>query len=576
MGKLKSLIKNSDRLNSLIIAVVAGNAHIVKSAEVSGSDFIIALNAGYYRNIGFGSLAAFMPYGNANDQTERLLRLHVLPHRKSIPIVAGVFASDHNLSIKSRLEKLQKLGVEGITNWPAIGFIDGTFRVHLENEGFGISAEVEMLRTAKEMGFTTFGFVLSADDAYTFAKNEVDGLILNVGLTHQIRDITEKKDQLQLSITQAKEMLASASKSGQEPVSLIYGGPITEPEDFDEFLSQVPIHGFAGGSVFDRFPILNTVTLKLQSFRQVGRKVSSIKMHMFGNMIGSTPVMKQLFKIIQKVAPYDVNVCIDGETGTGKELIATQIHMLSPRKRYPFITVNCGAIPDTLVESEFFGYEKGAFTGAVHKKLGKFELADQGTLFLDDVSDLSPQAQVALLRVIKLGEITRLGGQKIIPVDVRILSASNRNLEQLVEEGKFRIDLYFRLSTMIIKVPPLRARSNDIPFLVQDILSKLSVKLDKKFIGITKEFMNVLKSNYWAGNIRELEQVITRQALVEETSILTGKSFTTSFGSSFSSEQSSDKFGVAQQAIIDAGFNKTKAAEMLNISRKTLYLWLKQ
>ena len=576
MGKLKSLIKNSDRLNSLIIAVVAGNAHIVKSAEVSGSDFIIALNAGYYRNIGFGSLAAFMPYGNANDQTERLLRLHVLPHRKSIPIVAGVFASDHNLSIKSRLEKLQKLGVEGITNWPAIGFIDGTFRVHLENEGFGISAEVEMLRTAKEMGFTTFGFVLSADDAYTFAKNEVDGLILNVGLTHQIRDITEKKDQLQLSIIQAKEMLASASKSGQEPVSLIYGGPITEPEDFDEFLSQVPIHGFAGGSVFDRFPILNTVTLKLQSFRQVGRKVSSIKMHMFGNMVGSTPVMKQLFKLIQKVAPYDVNVCVDGETGTGKELIATQIHMLSPRKRYPFITVNCGAIPDTLVESEFFGYEKGAFTGAVHKKLGKFELADQGTLFLDDVSDLSPQAQVALLRVIKLGEITRLGGQKIIPVDVRILSASNRNLEQLVEEGKFRIDLYFRLSTMIIKVPPLRERSNDIPFLVQDILSKLSVKLDKKFIGITKEFMNVLKSNYWAGNIRELDQVITRQALVEETSILTGKSFTTSFGSSFSSEQSSDKFGVAQQAIIDAGFNKTKAAEMLNISRKTLYLWLKQ
>ena len=576
MGDLKSLIKNVDKLTSPIISVVAGSAHITKSAEVAGSDFIIALNAGYYRNIGFGSLAAFMPYGDANEQTERLLRLHILPHRKSIPMVAGVFAPDPSQSIKSRLEKLKKLGVEGITNWPAIGFIDGSFRAILENEGLGISSEVEMLKTAKEMGFATFGFALSGKDAYTFAKSKVDGLILNVGLTNEITDTIEKKNQLQLSITKAKEMVANVAKSGHKPISLIYGGSITEPEDFDEFASQVPIHGYAGGSVFDRLPILDSVILKLRSFKQVGPKVGASKIPMFGNMVGSTYQMKQLFKLIEKVAPYDVNVSIDGESGTGKELIATQIHKLSPRESQPFITVNCGAIPDTLVESEFFGYEKGAFTGAVHKKLGKFELANKGTLFLDEIADLSLHAQVALLRVIQQGEITRLGGQKIVPVDVRILCASNRNLEQLVKKGEFREDLYFRLSTITITVPPLRERSNDIPFLVENILSKLSAKFNKKPLRVTTEFMDVLKSNYWAGNIRELEQVLTRQVLIEETSILTGRSFTTTSISNFSREGSSDKFRLAQQAVIDAGFNKTKAAAKLNISRKTLYPWLKQ
>ena len=576
MVPLKELLKHPAKLTSPIISVVAGSGQITKSAVASGADLIIALNAGFYRNIGFGSLAAFMPYGNANDQTEQLLRHHILPHRKSTPVVAGVFASDPNQSIKNRLERLKELGVEGVTNWPAIGFIDGTFRAHLENEGFGISAEVELLRCAKEMGLATFGFALTSEDAHTFAKNGVDALILNVGLTFEIVDTIEKKNQLQLSITKAKEMLASVSKSGRKPVSLIYGGSITEPEDFDEFISQVPIHGYAGGSVFDRFPILGTVILKVRGFKNIEPHVGSSPLPKFGNMVGSSPQMKHLYSLIQKVAPYDVNVCIDGESGTGKELVATQIHMLSPRKSHPFITVNCGAIPDTLVESEFFGYEKGAFTGAVYKKLGKFELANKGTLFLDEVADLSPHAQAALLRVIQQGEVITLGGQKIIPVDVRILCASNQNLERLVQEGKFRVDLYFRLSTMIIKVPPLRERRNDIPYLVENILAKLSVRFNKKLSGVTKEFMDILKSNYWTGNVRELEQVITRQALIEDTPVLEGKSLTSSTESALPRELVNDRFQQAQQALADAGYNKTKAAATLNISRKTLYHWLKQ
>lgn len=270
-----------------------------------------------------------MPYGNANDQTEEMIRQQILPHSKSVPIVAGVFAADPKQPIRKRLEQLKRLGVEGITNWPAIGFIDGTFRTHIENEGFGIDAEVKLLKLAKEMDFVTFGFALSAEDAFTFTKNNVDALILNVGLTFEIEDTIEKRNQLQLSITKAREMLSAVHKSGRKPFSLLYGGSVTKPEDFDEFIRQVPIHGYAGGSVFERFPVVEAIDMKVRGFKSIPFPVSGVNAPpRFGNLIGSSSQMKGLFNLIKKVAPYDVNVCIDGESGTGKELVANQIHLL--------------------------------------------------------------------------------------------------------------------------------------------------------------------------------------------------------------------------------------------------------
>ncbi len=575
MPSLKHLLRESAKSSTPIISVVAGNGQIAKLSIASGADLIIALNAGLYRHMGYGSLTSFLPFTNANDQTEQLLRQHILPHTQSIPVVAGVFASDPTRPLKTRLDMLKQLGIEGITNWPAIGFTDGSFRSHLEAEGMGIASEIEMLQQAKKMGLVTFGFALSAEDAHAFAKSGVDALILNVGLTFELEDTIEKRNQLQLSITKGKDMLSHAYKSGNKPFSLVYGGAITEPEDFAEFLEQVPINGYAGGSAFERFPITEAIDTRVGNFKDVvlyNRGKS--RLSKFGPLIGSSQAMKDLFKLIQKIAPYDVNVCIDGESGTGKELVATQIHALSPRKKNPFITVNCGAIPDTLVESEFFGYEKGAFTGAIFQKPGKFELADKGTLFLDEIADLSLHAQAALLRVIQQGEVVRLGGQKPISVDVRILCASNQNLEKLVYENKFRVDLYFRLSAVVIKIPPLRNRKNDIPLLVANQLNKLSLKFDKKLLGTTTDFMNRLKGYSWPGNVRELEQVITRHAIIEEKPILEGNPalladikpphHTTPF----------DRSQVARDALADAGQNKTKAASALGISRKTLYQWL--
>jgi DNA-binding NtrC family response regulator/predicted TIM-barrel enzyme len=570
------MIGNLKNRSNPIVSVVSGSGQVTKSAVLSGADMIIALNAGFYRNMGFGSLAAFMPYGNANDQTEKLLLQHILPHRKDTPVIAGVFASDPTTSIRKRLVRLKELGIEGITNWPAVGFIDGEIRKAMEEDGLGVQAEVALLKMAKELGFMTFGFALSAEDAFIFAESGVDALILNVGLTFEIEDTIEKRNQLQLSITKAKKMMAEVQRSDQQPICLIYGGSLTEPADFEEFFLQLPIHGYAGGSVFDRFPVLESVIQKVKSFKLIDVHPQRKSAPQFGNLVGSTPVMKALYEMIEKVAPYDVNVCIDGESGTGKELVANQTHLLSPRKDHPFITVNCGAIPDTLVESEFFGYEKGAFTGANHRKQGKFELAHRGTLFLDEVADLSPHAQAALLRVIQQGEIVTLGGQKVTPVDVRLLCASNQNLEQLVEMGKFREDLYFRLSTIILKLPPLRERISDIPLLVNYILSKLAVRFNKKIRGITNAFMEKLLVHSWKGNVRELEQVITRQVLMEDQPLLEGKNFNPSSATCTSIEKEVPKKERAKMAIHETGGNKTLAAASLGISRKTLYIWLKE
>lgn len=576
MNSLADIVREKDRLGSPLIAVVTGSGRIVKASVLAGADLIIALNAGLYRNMGFGSLAAFMPYGNANQQTEELLRNHIIAHSGSTPVIAGVYAFDTDIPLRRRLERMRKLGVEGITNWPAIGFIDGHFRDHLEAEGIGIAAEADMLKLAKAMGFTTFGFALTSEDACTFSESGSDALILNVGLTFEIEDTIEKKNQLQLSITKAKEMLAAVEKSGRQPLCLLYGGSVTKPEDFDEFIRQVPLHGYAGGSVFERFPVIETIKSRVRNFKNIPFPHGGANpLPKFGNLIGSSPRMKNLYELINKVAPYDVNVCIDGESGTGKELVATQIHLLSPRRNHPFITVNCGAIPDTLVESEFFGYEKGAFTGAIHRRLGKFELANKGTLFLDEIADLRPHAQAALLRVIQQGEIVTLGGQKPLQVDVRILCASNQNLEKLVREGKFRVDLYYRLSTVILTIPPLRDRSGDIPLLVASMLSKLSLKFNKPLTGITPDFMQRLQQHHWTGNVRELEQVITRHALIEDNPVLEGRFFYPDAGDS-PSAGGSETYRRAQKALAEAGGNKTNAARLLGISRKTLYLWLRQ
>jgi two-component system nitrogen regulation response regulator NtrX len=231
-------------------------------------------------------------------------------------------------------------------------------------------------------------------------------------------------------------------------------------------------------------------------------------------LIGETPVMKKLIEEIQKVAPTKGRVLITGESGTGKELIARAVHQMSQRQGRPFVKVNCAAIPSELIESELFGYERGAFTGAHGRKAGQFEIADGGTLFLDEIGDMSLNAQAKVLRVLQSGEMTRVGGQKTVVVDVRVLAATNRNLEEAVAKGLFREDLFFRLNVLPIKAPPLRDRSADIPLLLKEFVSQFCKENGYRDKAVDEDVISRLRGYSWPGNVRELKNLAERMMIM--------------------------------------------------------------
>src|SRR5213592_3515294 len=239
-----------------------------------------------------------------------------------------------------------------------------------------------------------------------------------------------------------------------------------------------------------------------------------------GAVIGSSPAFRRMMTLVEQVADSSATVLIQGESGTGKELVASTIHARSARSRGPFIAVNCAALPETLLESELFGYEKGAFTGAAGRKEGRFELADGGTLFLDEVSDLSPVTQPKILRVLQEGEFERLGGTKSLRVDVRIVAATNQELAQMVREKRFREDLYYRLNVITLTVSPLRERREDIHVLAQHFLRVYSAKNNRRLEGFTDDAIRRLEAYAWPGNVRELENVIERGVVLARGALM--------------------------------------------------------
>ncbi len=238
------------------------------------------------------------------------------------------------------------------------------------------------------------------------------------------------------------------------------------------------------------------------------------------NIIGRSDKMVKIFELIRHIAPYDSSVLITGESGTGKELIANAIHYNSPRASKPFIKVSCASLSEGIIESELFGHEKGAFTGAIASRKGRFELAHEGTLFLDEVEDIPPSTQIKLLRVLQESEFERVGGNKTIKVDIRIIAASNRDLQEEVKMGRFREDFYYRLNVVNIKLPPLRERKEDIPFLVNFFIERFNKKYGLRVKGVSQRAMNALMEYNWTGNVRELENTIESAMVVNNPEIL--------------------------------------------------------
>lgn len=241
------------------------------------------------------------------------------------------------------------------------------------------------------------------------------------------------------------------------------------------------------------------------------------------NIIGQSDVMHDVIKLAEQVAPSQASVLIRGENGTGKESIASLIHNIGQRKDKPFIKVSCAALPDSLLESELFGYEKGAFTGAVSQKEGRFELAHEGTLFLDEIGEITPSIQVKLLRVLQEGEFERLGGTKVLRSNVRIISATNVNLENAIKQKRFREDLYYRLNVITIDMPPLRERREDIPLLVSHFLKIYQEKNNKVIDGISEDVLDILTDYQWPGNVREIKNVIERAVVLTQDRVITLK-----------------------------------------------------
>jgi DNA-binding NtrC family response regulator len=368
-------------------------------------------------------------------------------------------------------------------------------------------AVLETFETILEGRFEVLTARSGKDALDKIAKESINLVFLDIAMPDMdgmqvLRKIKEYDENLPV-------IMATATDSARKAVEAMQLGAsnyITKPFDVDEVIT-----------------VAEKALEQDKLFREVVYFRSQREETKFENIVGKSKKIREIYGIIEKVIKNDSTVLVSGESGTGKELIARAIHFNSTRRQKPFIPINCAGIPEALLESELFGHEKGAFTDAINQKLGMFELANEGTLFLDEISGLRLGVQANLLRALEEKEIRRLGGTKIIKVDVRIISATNVDLKQAVEAGKFRNDLYYRLNVVLIHLPPLRERREDIPLLVAYFLQRYNQLFRKKIESFTKEALEYLVNYAWPGNVRELKNVIERLVALRDEGVITSK-----------------------------------------------------
>jgi DNA-binding NtrC family response regulator len=329
--------------------------------------------------------------------------------------------------------------------------------------------------------------------------------------------------------------------------------------------------------------LLDKIVERQETRREVKVLRKQLREHgTFGSMIGTSPNMRKVYQVVEQAAPTSASVLIWGESGTGKELVAKTIHQLSPRAQQPFVPINCAAIPETLLESEIFGHEKGAFTGASDRREGCFELADRGTLFLDEVAEMTPATQVKLLRVLQEQTFRRLGGRTEQTVDVRVIAATNINPIEAVKNGKLREDLFYRLNVFAIELPPLRQRKEDLPLLIQSFIAEFNTRNNKRVTSVDGAAMRVLEQYGWPGNVRELRNVIERAVILSAGEFIELKHLPPLVTEATDTAKPSVALtpGItveeAENRLIlltleHTRDNKTRAAEILGISLKTLH-----
>lgn len=421
-----------------------------------------------------------------------------------------------------------------------------------------------------EEGYTVFTALTGTAGLNSYVKNSPDVVILDIRLP-DIDGFTVLED-LREEDENVKVIMITAHHDMESTIKAMKGGA------FDYIHKPVNI---------EELDMAITKALKTQ---EMEKKISGLlhepsRSFKVGDIIGSNKEMKEIFKTVGVVSQSKTTVLIQGESGTGKELIAKVIHHnTSPDE--PYIAVNCSAIVETLLESELFGHEKGSFTGAISRKLGKFELARYGTVFLDEISEMSLNLQAKLLRILQEMEFERVGGKDRVKVNARIIAATNKDLKGMVKEGKFREDLFYRLNIVAINLPPLRDRREDIPILVDYLLAKINKELHKRVLGVSNEMMAVFMKYRWPGNVRELENLLTRAVVVAKGQVLSWEDFPelTNEGTDSSRDKRDDVSGepgklltldaIEEQYIRkvlreNSGVNKGEVCEILGISRPT-------
>jgi DNA-binding NtrC family response regulator len=330
--------------------------------------------------------------------------------------------------------------------------------------------------------------------------------------------------------------------------------------------------------------LLDKIVERLETMREVKALRRQLREHgTFGSLIGNSPEMRKIYSIIEQSSPTGASVLITGESGTGKELVAQTIHQLSPRASFPFVAINCAAIPETLLESEIFGHEKGAFTGAADRRQGCFELADRGTLFLDEIGEMTPATQVKLLRVLQERKFRRLGGRTEQSVDVRVIAATNVDPQEAVKQGKLREDLFYRLNVFAFRLPPLRERKEDLQLLIQAFINEFNTRNQKNIAAVDHQSMRMLEHYAWPGNVRELRNVIERATILAPGPFIEAKHLPPVLAEE-PPPQHQPQVALAPGTTVEEAErrlilmtlehtrdNKTRAAEILGISLKTLH-----
>ncbi|RKY93164.1 hypothetical protein DRQ15_00015 [candidate division KSB1 bacterium] len=416
----------------------------------------------------------------------------------------------------------------------------------LESEGYQVEIALDGKQGMKIFAFDNFGLVIT--DLKMPGK---DGL----QVLEEVKSQSPDTDVILMTAYATAQTAVEAMKKGAYDY-------LIKPFDMEELKLKVR-------HIFEK------KNLKREN---IGLKQILKEKYSFENIIGSSGKMQEVFRLVEKVCTEDTTVLIRGESGTGKELIAIAIHQNSPRVNKPFVAVNCAAIPENLLESELFGYEKGAFTGADKRKLGRFELAGEGTIFLDEIGDFSPALQAKLLRVLQTRQIERLGGTESIPIKARVIAATHQNLEELLKQGSFREDLYYRINVFPIFLPPLRERTEDIPALVEHFLKKYG----KPQTQITPEALKILIKYPWPGNVRELENVIERAIILSEGDKIRPEDLPPHLQQHKSTSQPIELLEkglslremekqLLWQALEKAAGNKSQAAKLLGITRRKLY-----